>query len=194
MLSLVLAAIFFAGIHLGVAGTTWRDRAIAALGEVPRGVLDCLFGRHHVARDGLQIYAVRRHLGDSGVVETDRDHTYASRLSPGATENDPQPWTEYVWKHVRGRLRQGHSSSPSYIVFQAANHFCELHRSEIPNLDPYVKLARQRLQSAVTMAMQVGPPFAHIPPGPEGIVAQNEVHAIDTHLGISWMLSQPSQP
>ena len=33
MLSLVLAAIFFAGIHLGVAGTTWHDRAVAALGE-----------------------------------------------------------------------------------------------------------------------------------------------------------------
>ena len=33
MLSLVLAAIFFAGIHLGVAGTTWRDRAVGALGE-----------------------------------------------------------------------------------------------------------------------------------------------------------------
>jgi len=33
MLSLVLAAIFFAGIHLGIAGTTWRDRAVAALGE-----------------------------------------------------------------------------------------------------------------------------------------------------------------
>ena len=33
MLSLVLGAIFFAGIHLGVAGTTWRDRAIVALGE-----------------------------------------------------------------------------------------------------------------------------------------------------------------
>ena len=35
MLSLVLAAIFFAGIHLGIAGTTLRDRAVAALGEVP---------------------------------------------------------------------------------------------------------------------------------------------------------------
>ena len=34
MLSLVLGAICFAGIHLGVAGTTLRDRAIAALGEV----------------------------------------------------------------------------------------------------------------------------------------------------------------
>src|ERR1700739_3830425 len=33
VLSLLLAAIFFAGIHLGVAGTTIRDRAIAALGE-----------------------------------------------------------------------------------------------------------------------------------------------------------------
>ena len=33
MLSLLLAAIFFAGIHLGVAGTTLRDRAIAALGQ-----------------------------------------------------------------------------------------------------------------------------------------------------------------
>ena len=33
MLSLLLAAIFFAGIHLGVAGTTIRDRAIAALGQ-----------------------------------------------------------------------------------------------------------------------------------------------------------------
>ena len=33
MLSLLLAAIFFAGIHLGVAGTTMRDRAVAALGQ-----------------------------------------------------------------------------------------------------------------------------------------------------------------
>jgi uncharacterized membrane protein len=33
MLSLVLAATCFAGIHLGVAGTTLRDSAIAALGE-----------------------------------------------------------------------------------------------------------------------------------------------------------------
>ena len=33
MLSLLLAAIFFAGIHLGVAGTAIRDRAIAALGQ-----------------------------------------------------------------------------------------------------------------------------------------------------------------
>ena len=33
MLSLVLAALFFAGIHLGIAGTTLRDRAIAWLGE-----------------------------------------------------------------------------------------------------------------------------------------------------------------
>jgi uncharacterized membrane protein len=32
MLSLILAAIFFAGIHLGIAGTTVRDRAVAALG------------------------------------------------------------------------------------------------------------------------------------------------------------------
>jgi uncharacterized membrane protein len=31
--SLLLAAIFFAGIHLGIAGTTVRDRATAALGE-----------------------------------------------------------------------------------------------------------------------------------------------------------------
>ena len=33
MLFLVLAAIFFAGIHLGIAGTMWRDRAVATLGE-----------------------------------------------------------------------------------------------------------------------------------------------------------------
>jgi uncharacterized membrane protein len=33
VLSLLLAAIFFAGIHLGIAGTTIRDRAIAALGQ-----------------------------------------------------------------------------------------------------------------------------------------------------------------
>jgi uncharacterized membrane protein len=33
MLSLSLAAIFFAGIHLGVAGTALRDRAIAILGK-----------------------------------------------------------------------------------------------------------------------------------------------------------------
>jgi uncharacterized membrane protein len=33
VLSLLLPAIFFTGIHLGVAGTTIRDRAIAALGQ-----------------------------------------------------------------------------------------------------------------------------------------------------------------
>src|ERR1700724_2829061 len=33
MLSLLLGAVCFAGIHLGVAGTTLRDRAIAARGE-----------------------------------------------------------------------------------------------------------------------------------------------------------------
>lgn len=33
MLSLILAALFFAGIHLGVAGSALRDRAVAALGE-----------------------------------------------------------------------------------------------------------------------------------------------------------------
>jgi uncharacterized membrane protein len=33
VLSLLLAAMFFAGIHQGVAGTTIRDRAIAALGQ-----------------------------------------------------------------------------------------------------------------------------------------------------------------
>jgi uncharacterized membrane protein len=33
VLSLLLAAIFFAGIHLGIAGTTIRDRAIVALGQ-----------------------------------------------------------------------------------------------------------------------------------------------------------------
>lgn len=33
MLSLTLAALFFIGIHLGIAGTVIRDRAIAILGE-----------------------------------------------------------------------------------------------------------------------------------------------------------------
>jgi NnrU protein len=33
MLSLILAALFFIGIHLGIAGTVIRDRAIAILGE-----------------------------------------------------------------------------------------------------------------------------------------------------------------
>ncbi|MGA3341742.1 MAG: hypothetical protein ABSD11_14200 [Methylocella sp.] len=34
------------------------------------------------------------------------------------------------------------------------------------------------------MAMQIDPAFAHIPPGPEGIVAQDEFYTIDTHLSI----------
>jgi uncharacterized membrane protein len=33
MLSLLLAAIFSAGIHLGIAGTTMRDRVVVALGQ-----------------------------------------------------------------------------------------------------------------------------------------------------------------
>src|SRR5579883_2802715 len=35
MLSLILAAIFFAGLHLGIAGTRLRDRAVTALGAGP---------------------------------------------------------------------------------------------------------------------------------------------------------------
>jgi hypothetical protein len=68
--------------------------------------------------------------------------------------------------------------------FPAAKYFCEPHRPEIPNLDPYIKLTRQRLQAAVTMAMQIDPTFAHIPPGPEEIMAQDEVRAIDTDFSI----------
>ena len=86
--------------------------------------------------------------------------------------------------NLRCRLGWGRSSWPSYTGLQAANQFRELHRPEIPNIDPYVKLARQRPKLAVTMAMQIGPTFTHIPPGPEGIVAQDEVDAIDTYLGI----------
>jgi hypothetical protein len=85
----------------------------------------------------------------------------------------------------------GCSSWPPHAGFLAAKHFCNLHRSKIPNLDPYITLAWQRLQAAVTMAMQVGPTVAHIPPGPERIVAQDEVHAIDTHLGI-WLYAFPT--
>ncbi len=33
MLSLILAALFFIGIHLGISGTRLRDRAVAALGQ-----------------------------------------------------------------------------------------------------------------------------------------------------------------
>jgi len=33
VLSLVLAALFFAGIHLGIAGTAMRGRAIRIMGE-----------------------------------------------------------------------------------------------------------------------------------------------------------------
>jgi len=34
------------------------------------------------------------------------------------------------------------------------------------------------------MAMQIDPTFAYIPPGPEGIMAQDEVYAIDTDFSI----------
>jgi uncharacterized membrane protein len=33
VLSLLLAALFFVGIHLGIAGTRLRDRVIGSLGE-----------------------------------------------------------------------------------------------------------------------------------------------------------------
>jgi len=45
-------------------------------------------------------------------------------------------------------------------MIRAAEQFCELHRPEIANLHANVELARQRLQSAVTMSMQVDPAFA----------------------------------
>lgn len=35
MTSLILAAVFFAAIHLGIAGTRLRDRAVGAIGEGP---------------------------------------------------------------------------------------------------------------------------------------------------------------
>ena len=55
MLSLVLGAICFSGVHLGVAGTPLRDRAIATLGEGAYRVVfsDRLTGHHRVARHGL---------------------------------------------------------------------------------------------------------------------------------------------
>src|ERR1700730_5874132 len=78
----------------------------------------------------------------------------------------------------------GHTSWLPHAGLHAAKHFRELHGAKIPNVNTNVKLARQPLQAAVTMPVEVGPPFAHIPPGPEGIVAQDEVHAVDTDLGI----------
>jgi hypothetical protein len=36
----------------------------------------------------------------------------------------------------------GASKSASRAGFPAAKHFCEPHRPEIPNLDPYIKLAQ----------------------------------------------------
>jgi hypothetical protein len=84
----------------------------------------------------------------------------------------------------------GHLSWPPHAGFLTAKHFCELYRPE-PNLGPYVKLARQRLQPSVTVALQIDPAFAQVPPGPEGIVAQDKVHAIDTHLGI-WLYAFPA--
>jgi hypothetical protein len=86
----------------------------------------------------------------------------------------------------------GRSSWPPHSGFLAAKHFCNLHRSKIPNLDADVKLAWQRLQAAVTMAMQVGPTVARILPGPERIAAQDEVHAIDTHLAYDCNVSTRS--
>jgi len=69
-------------------------------------------------------------------------------------------------------------------MIRAAEQFCELHRPEIPNLHADVELARQQLQSAVTVAMKVDPTFARIAPGPEGIVAQNEMPAVDAQLAV----------
>ena len=56
MLSLVLGAICFSGIHLGVAGTPLRDRAIAALGE---GVYRAVFSIVSLAAIVWLVIAIR---------------------------------------------------------------------------------------------------------------------------------------
>lgn len=69
MTSLVLAALFFAGIHIGVAGTSLRDRAIAALG---RGGYLAAFSIASVLGLAWMVIAYRRapYLATWGMVES----------------------------------------------------------------------------------------------------------------------------
>jgi uncharacterized membrane protein len=68
MVSLLLAAIFFVGIHLGVAGTPFRDRAVAAVGQ--RGY-SALFSLASIAGIFWLIFAYNRapHLPTWGMLE-----------------------------------------------------------------------------------------------------------------------------
>jgi hypothetical protein len=49
-----------------------------------------------------------------------------------------------------------HSSWSPPAGLLAAEHFCNLHRPEIPNLDADVELARQRLQAPVFRQVRKG--------------------------------------
>src|SRR5215472_12406617 len=54
----------------------------------------------------------------------------------------------------------------------------QLDRSEIPYIHANIELARQRLQSAVAMAMQIDRALTHVAPSSEWVVAQHEPDAI----------------
>src|SRR5213596_3159310 len=47
-------------------------------------------------------------------------------------------------------------------------------RPEPPDIDPDVELSRQRLHTAVTVAVQIDPAFAHATPAAKRVVAQHQ--------------------
>ena len=60
MLSVILAALFFGGIHLGVAGTRLRDASIGAIGPAYRALFSLASAAGPVSIDAKR----RRNLGD----------------------------------------------------------------------------------------------------------------------------------
>jgi|GEM_PF-5423733 len=103
MLSLLLGAICFAGIHLGVAGTTLRDRAIAALGE---GAYRAVFSIVSLVAIVWLVMAYKDapYVATWGIPEWWKPIAiilYASRLSPGGV------WIDHAEPDLRGPGRAG---------------------------------------------------------------------------------------
>jgi hypothetical protein len=90
MTQLILAALFFIALHVGVAGTSARGRAIEKLGRkpLPRSIFPAFSARHCLVGPCLPGCRLHRDLGSTGLVQAHRSTPDARGVSPCRAGND----------------------------------------------------------------------------------------------------------
>src|SRR3954447_18763846 len=61
---------------------------------------------------------------------------------------------------------------------------CERHGAVVLRVHPDVELAWRGLEAAVAVAVEVEPALAHVLPRAKGVVAEDELRALDVELGV----------